>query len=397
MLRARLGITIWAISVLILLKIPGAEANPAAGNNREGPRNFFTLGDVTWWAHDYKGYHPSILVKLENVSGMDLTGEKIRFQARFMDLRTGILTVARKQIRQALKPHQQFTVFLKAPYAFDLPRDSNQWPPIECKLMCRVGDVGDEGTETLVITRLDNITMTMDSALEQISKTLDYNRSVRTRQRRAYRQPPPVARQQTKPPEPVRPLKAAAGALGTVGRSSTKSTLVSFFSSGKKPGIGDDFYVFEKEYGLPRSTETEGANWTWANFSRAQLDMQIFAASPGKTGKVDMLVLEIPSYQISSDSDLITLVKSLASKSVKQKLGEVKKSVTYLPSGRREVSRLKATGFSAAWVAPRGSDPGRNTYILIVSKTSGEPDNLLGSHVVKVKMLSAFKPIFGSN
>jgi len=128
------------------------------------------VGYVTWWSHDAVGYHPAIWLKIENNSRLDLSKSIIRLQGRFTDLHSGYVTVARKEVHLDFMPHQRNCVMLRAPSSFELPIDENAWPTIECKVMCRVGDVGDEGTQDLVVAHLDQIAMTDEESLAHLIK-----------------------------------------------------------------------------------------------------------------------------------------------------------------------------------------------------------------------------------
>src|SRR5277367_1095112 len=57
------------------------------------------LSYIAWWSHDDAGYHPAITFKYENLSGEDLTGSELRFQARFTDLRNNYLSVRRNDVK----------------------------------------------------------------------------------------------------------------------------------------------------------------------------------------------------------------------------------------------------------------------------------------------------------
>jgi hypothetical protein len=48
---------------------------------------------------------------------------------------------------------------------------------LECKVLCRVGDVGDEQTQTLVITTIDGIAMSDDNARQQLDKLKEYSQT----------------------------------------------------------------------------------------------------------------------------------------------------------------------------------------------------------------------------
>jgi hypothetical protein len=135
------------------------------------------LGYITWWSHDSNGYRPTILVKVQNTSNEDLTGELIQFQARFLDLRYGSVTVGRTEVRQDFEKQKVLYVLLKGRDATELSGDANEWPRLECKVMCRVGEVEDEGTQTLLITKVDAITMTDDDAFYKINRMNDARRT----------------------------------------------------------------------------------------------------------------------------------------------------------------------------------------------------------------------------
>jgi hypothetical protein len=136
------------------------------------------LGYITWWSHDSNGYRPAILVKIQNTSNEDLTGELIRFQARFLDLRYGSVTVGRTEVHQDFGKGKVLYVLLKGRDATELSGDANEWPVLECKIMCRVGEVEDEGTQTLLITKVDAITMTDDDAFYKINRMNDTRRTI---------------------------------------------------------------------------------------------------------------------------------------------------------------------------------------------------------------------------
>lgn len=136
------------------------------------------LGYITWWSHDSNGYRPTILVKIQNTSNEDLTGELIRFQARFLDLRYGSVTVGRTEVHQDFGKGKVLYVLLKGRDATELSGDANEWPLLECKVMCRVGEVEDEGTQTLLITKVDAITMTDDDAFYKINRMNDARRTI---------------------------------------------------------------------------------------------------------------------------------------------------------------------------------------------------------------------------
>jgi hypothetical protein len=162
--------------VIMVLSFGLSCPSMAAGyKEATAPNQIKVVNYITWWSLDPVGYHPTILLKVENNSGCDLTGEEIHFQARFLNLRTTDIIVARKDNRCSFAPHQRTLVSLVAPDAYELPINSTDWPRLECKVMCRVGDVGDEGTQTLVITEVERIAMSGDDARQALEKLREYS------------------------------------------------------------------------------------------------------------------------------------------------------------------------------------------------------------------------------
>src|SRR5262249_3657177 len=58
---------------------------------------------ATGWALDATGYHPAILIEVENSGDKDLSGHLIRFQAMFTDRRQGQVVRAREEMRKSLE------------------------------------------------------------------------------------------------------------------------------------------------------------------------------------------------------------------------------------------------------------------------------------------------------
>jgi hypothetical protein len=131
------------------------------------------LSGVTWWSLDNRGYHPAILVKIQNASGKDLSGKQLQFQARFMDTRTGTLTIGRSEAKQSFPKNKLIYILLKGKDAFDLSNNIDEWPSFECKLMCRVGNVGDESTQTLWVSKVELVAMTDEDAFYKINRMAD--------------------------------------------------------------------------------------------------------------------------------------------------------------------------------------------------------------------------------
>lgn len=363
----------------------------------QATRHLSAVAHVTWWSLDPTGYHPAVLVKIENTSGKDLSGQLIRFQGRFMDMQNGIVTVARKESRQALAPNQEIYIALRAPQPYQLPIDVNAWPQIECKVMCRVGSVGDEGTQTLIISKLESVTMTDDDAYQKLSKVLE------------FRQMPEDENDSTEKQQhkntSAKPLKAAAATLRTSTHKAAlhpsskniSKTIVSYVCAHLMPGIGDDFYFFEKMYGLPAATDAGQSNWCWASYKKAEPKMTVFAGSKGNTGKVDILILELPAFEVIDELALLATGKSLSGKFKTQKLSKATRSVRYLSVGRTQLVTFSAPSYQLTYLAPRGTSGDKNTYILILSRTTGPVESILSEHTKLSPILRQFAPFFSSS
>jgi hypothetical protein len=76
-------------------------------------------------------------------------------------------------VQQELPNRKIVYVLLKGKQSYELAQDVNDWPVLECKVMCRVGEVEDEGTQTLLITKVDTITMTDEDAFYRINRMPD--------------------------------------------------------------------------------------------------------------------------------------------------------------------------------------------------------------------------------
>ena len=391
------------IASLILALLSWSKPPTAYGLDYDEPdetsaavRQLAASAYIAWWSLDAMGYHPAVMVRIENISGRDLSGQPVRFQGRFMDMREGVRTTARKEIRQSLSPYEKVYVFLKGPQAFQLPIDVSVWPPIECKVMCRVGDVDDEGTQTLLETKLEQITMSDDDAYHKVSRMADYSQL-----------PAPKNYPSTKPrrpASPARPLSATAGSLNGLGRGKPpptpredpRSSVAAYAAARVLPGLGDDFYQFEKAYGLPTQTDTKDPGWTWAVFKHASPDMTVVTGSKGTTGKVDFLIVQVPASGVAKESTVVDIGRLMSGRSRGAKIGALSPSVRYLPAGRVQVVAGSAPGYQFAYLPPRGPSGESNSYILILSRVSGAIDALMSEHARRAEVLRPFKGYFGS-
>lgn len=353
---------------------------------------------LTWWSHDATGYHPAVGLILENSSPRDLSGTLIRFQGRFLDLRNGYTQVAREEWDGEFHRNQQRFLKMRGPTPYELPIDKDQWPRIECKVMCRVGTVGDEATQDLVVTRIDKITMTDEEAMEKLRQ--DQGRRIVSRKEPAYqtesRKPKETRR------EPVKPLVATAGSLSPdrPGASKVKGVapragLNRLLAQTTFAGLGDDFFAFEQAFKRPRETDAKDAGWTWARFVPDADGVEIIVGSKGRTGKADIIVAVVPSFLVSQDSQVVTLAQLLYKKHKTDRLKGPQYSVRYLPSGRVQVGTLSGTGCRGAIFFPRGQVGNDSNYLIQLSRLPEDLDNLLSAQTKRVPMLSVYSPFAG--
>jgi hypothetical protein len=362
----------------------------------EPPGPLVAVSYVTGWALDPTGYHPAILVEIENAGASDLSGKMIRFQGMFTDVREGQVVRARDEIRKRLPPRHRTYLWLQANAPFQLPIDVSAWPRMDCKVMYRVGDVGDEGTRTLLVTSLKTQAITRDDAVIEISKIPPFSQTALPSYYQSSR-----ARPRTTPSTPPKPLAASAGTLTLPPHlkqpaANANSSVVSFLSSRAMPGIGDDFYEFEKLFGLPAGTDAKAAGWTWALYKNEKPAVSVFTGSRGQTGKVDVLVVEIPGSEIKGEAMIDELGKSLSGKLKGQKLGQAVRSVRYLPAGRTQFVTRTAPGYRFSYLTPRGSDPQHNTYVLMLSRVPGAIDTLMADHTRRSPLLRPLSGLFGA-
>ncbi len=257
---------------------------------------------LTWWSHDATGYHPAVGLILENSSPKDLSGTLIRYQARFLDLRNGYTQVAREEWDGEFHRNQQRFLKMRGPTPYELPIDKDQWPRIECKVMCRVGTVGDEATQDLVVTRIDKITMTDEEAMEKLRQ--DQGRRITRQPSFQAESPTPRKPKETKR-DPVKPLVATAGSLAGDRPGFSKAPppanrvgLNRLLAQTPFAGLGDDFFAFEQAFKRPRETDAKDAAFTWARFVPDADGVEIIVGSKGRTGKADIIVATVPSFLV---------------------------------------------------------------------------------------------------
>ncbi|MBX3074756.1 hypothetical protein KF707_08805 [Candidatus Obscuribacterales bacterium] len=383
--RKNLFITLLTLICLINFYLPPAVAQgdyDGGGSDGAVTQKLDTACFVTWWFHSALGYHPAILMRVENASGQSLPGVILKFQARFTNLRDGYVNVAREEIRASLEPKKQLYVFLKGPRAFELPIDQSLWPRMECKVMCRVSDgVTDGGTQTMLITKLDSITMSFEDAMTNLAKQPDI--------RIGRRKPTPT-------PVPARPEKTLVATTGSlaVKDNKPKQTLLQFLGSTFIPGLGDDFYSFEKKFGIPAEFDPK-AEWTWARYQSQSPELSMIVGSRGQTGKADLIVATVPPSQIKGEGQVTELAKAISGKFRSETTTPPNHSVRYLPSGRLEFGTLSAKNYRAVYFVPGESGGGNGSYIVVVTRMPGNVLEILRKEAPRAKLLKFLQPITG--
>lgn len=99
------------------------------------------VGSTCNWEKNENGYQPIIVLKVENVSSIDLSGKNIYFMALFENCRTGSKARARTKLKTEFKAGQVVEVTLKSRRTMHLPEDKENWPFVQCTVNCRVGEV----------------------------------------------------------------------------------------------------------------------------------------------------------------------------------------------------------------------------------------------------------------
>jgi hypothetical protein len=341
---------------------------------------------VAWWMHDATGYHPAIYLILQNTSGTDLSWKPIKFQGLFRDVKNGYVTVARDEITREFPANKQLYLLLEGPKAFELPIDQASWPSIECKVMCRAGNVDDDSiTQDIIVTKLEGVAMTDEEAL---AKLMDYSHPHMIKQHRAERvhAPTPLAAGE--------PLLSLSDTHHKPVHNDSKHESINHLLSGSHvAGLGDDYYEFEQAFGRPvESFYTHDLKWTWAHYSVADPQMTIFAGARGHSSKVDFIVAILPAAVIQQDSQVLALGRALAGKLKSQPLSSPEKTVKYLNTGRIQLSTAAAPSYKLFYIAPRNSSADDN-YVLGVSRIPGEPRTLLAENARRVAMLHLLSPI----
>lgn len=402
------------IALVILLLgclFPLTKAIPSlAQDNDSKAKSLAVLNYQTGWSLDGAGYHPAVYLLLENTSGRDLSLETIKFQGKFTDIHTLEPSIARLEIRRALKPMQQFSAAVVAPQAYELPRDVSYWPVMECKIMTRIGSVGDEGTEYLLITRIDSVTATEEDAFQKLNQLTSYNRrSAKSNPSKSNTNKSSSNNSsstdksstdktnanknntnqnntgQSSSPSAL-PLLATAGKLKPA-PTADNSDSSDLFNQKGLPGLGDDFYNFEQSFGLPVATDARRKDMTWAKFRHQSSSTDIMVGSRENTSKADIIIILIPKNQGTDEKALLERVKTLAGKFKTQSLGQSVKSVKYLPSGRLEVLTASALGYRICLLKPPAKNGAPGNVILVLTRLPKEADVVVRSHIKENEVL----------
>lgn len=345
----------------------------------EDDKSIIVLNHVTGWSLGANGYHPALYLLLENNTGRDLSGTPLKFQARFTDVHTLEPSTAKSEIRRELKPQQQFRLALVSPKSYELPREVSYWPVMDTKLMLRVGDVGDEGTETLLLARVDATTETQDDAFQRLNEVTAYKKRDHKPHVSHIKKPAVQQVSDGRPAaaEPLTPLVATAGKLKATPVATGGKTVTELFGQKGLPGLGDDFYEFEQTFGMPQVTESKKKDFTWARFRHRPSETDVVVCSKEMTGKADLIVLQIPKKNFSSEQQLFNQARALAGALKSQSLGPPKKSVRYLSSGRLEITTCQAQGYRMVCLTTPEDGSGEAAYIITLNRLPQETSSLL--------------------
>ncbi len=379
----------------LTMHLPTSTSAFAQDSESNQPKKLAAVNSVPFWAHDATGYHPSLCVRIDNVSGSDLTGKMIKMQCRFVDLRLGHVMIARKEQRYELAPNQGVNVIFHGPEPYELPIDQYQWPVVECKLMSRVGDVDDSGTEDLLVQKLDAVTMTDDEAVTALSRGFYHNASVkRGRTKQVHRDSPKPEYKKPEEPMSARALSLAGGgkAQPTAASGDTRTALARFSSQAKVPGMGSEFLEFEQMYGHPIGASLKEKSWSWIRYAKQDPPIDVFVGAKGTATKADLIVVKVPAEAVQSESQVVAVAKAMSGKLRGQALEHPHKAVKYQQLSEQKIRRILITnmdspGYRLCYVTPRGTSGDDNNYILILSRFTGDTPSMIPELIRKAPMM----------
>lgn len=163
------------------------------------------------------------------------------------------------------------------------------------------------------------------------------------------------------------------------------------------PGLGDDFYLFEKTLGLPLETDVRDKNWVFAAYKKSPL-FRLYAGSKGRTGKADVVLCVLKQDHIA-DLQLASACRAIAGKFKSEKCTSPEHSVRYVdtnvsPTGRLEF--VTVNGQSWRGLAFRIKDTDGSPAVLVgVSRIPGALVELLKEEGHKTGILSFLLPGLG--
>jgi hypothetical protein len=353
-------------------------------SGHKAPPQLECPGVVTYWMHDATGYHPCIIVALEAPDiKLDLTNQPINVQAQFRMLSTGILLKANKVVGFSV-PNSKETIYatLYGKRPFELGINPDDWPVIECKVLAKVGDVSNDDAQTIGIYRVRNEAWSDEDALGQLNWKLGQNKRKKHDQKSGlasngtnvsggssgsgYAAPP------TAPPRKIaeeKPLVAVAAALGAPlpkPAAVLGQNYEQFLLKNSLPGLGDDFYQFEKAFGQPLNTDVDNRDrdWVWVAY-RKNPKVTIFAGSKGKTNKVDVVIASIDTDSTLSDGQFANIARALSAKFKTEKMGVPEHSVSYTPAGRIELANMPAQSYRATYFTTLDSNDNKLAIVAV--------------------------------
>jgi hypothetical protein len=373
----RFNCRLLALAALVALQpCPGSLAQSEIDEQHKA-HNLTVLNYVTGWSLDSAGYHPALYMLLENTSGRDLSGVTIKMQGKFTDVHTLEPSTAKAEVRRTLKPHQQFPIALIAPREYELPQNTNYWPVMECKAMMRVGNVSDEGTEYLLITKVESATATEEDAFQKLNEQTSYKGSNPSSGHHDGHSRPGEKNTGDDKTHTTKPLVAKAERLKAALPAVASEKALDIFSQKSLPGLGDDFFNFEKSFGMPVSIDARKKDYTWAKYKHAGSGVEIIVCSKERTGKADLIAFLLPRVGVKSDMALIEQCKLFCGSQRTSKPGAPARSVRYLATGRLELLTASAPGLKISVMAlPETAEPGGN-YLVMISRLGQDPDEFL--------------------
>jgi hypothetical protein len=191
-------------------------------------------------------------------------------------------------------------------------------------------------------------------------------------------------------------VATAGNLLGTrakpeEGRDKGEKKLFSATLPSSLPALGDDFYLFDRFYGLPvnQGVVPSKSDLTWVNYPGKNYFNQVLVGSRAASGKADLIVVTIPSRSVSKDTQLATMAKLIAGKySHGQNPAPFVHSVRYLPSGRSEILRSQGQEFHVLAFSVPNSQSTEPVVALAVSRLPGDLEGLLAGYAKRIPMLS---------